>query len=318
MSISIGIPIYNTAKFLPDAIRSVFAQTYQDWELILVDDGSTDRSLEIALSIDDPRVRVIAGKQNRRLAYRLNQLIRESKFDMIARMDADDIMFPNRLETEIQYFTDQKINIVCSAACTINDENKIKAIRNTKGSPNISPFGVALHQHLLLHPTMMVRRQWYLENQYDPEYHVAEDLELFLRSTVNGNLNTSMVQLIHQPLLFYREGKSQNLAKTLLWNRFLHRVVTTYCTPKTFKLFQRIIIRSLWTTRNLTSEFAARFNLLPWFKRLRASSVDNIDLYQRDLQTVLQTRVSGMDEYLVTNSLPYQKFNTTNKYRKSA
>jgi glycosyltransferase involved in cell wall biosynthesis len=59
MSLSIGIPFYNCEKFLPDAIRSIFAQTYQDWELILVDDGSTDRSLEIACSVDDPRVRVI-------------------------------------------------------------------------------------------------------------------------------------------------------------------------------------------------------------------------------------------------------------------
>jgi glycosyltransferase involved in cell wall biosynthesis len=318
MSISIGIPFYNCEQFLPDAIRSVFVQTYQDWELILIDDGSTDRSLEIAQSIDDPRVRVISDGMNCRLAFRLNQLISKSKFDIIARMDADDIMFPKRLENEIQYFTNQKINIVCSAACTINDENKIKAIRNIKGEPNISPLGVALHKHLLLHPTMMVRKRWYLENQYDPEYHVAEDLELFLRSTINGNLKTSMVQLIHQPLLFYREDKSQNLAKTLLWNRFLHRAVTTYCTPETFTLFQRIIIRSLWATRNKTCEFAAHFNLLPWFKRLRASSVDNIDLYQQELQTVLQTRVPGMDKYLVTNLLPYQKNNTTTKYRKVA
>jgi len=64
MSITIGMPFYNAEKYLADAIRSVFAQTYQDWELILMDDGSTDQSLEIAKSVDDPRVRVFSDGKN--------------------------------------------------------------------------------------------------------------------------------------------------------------------------------------------------------------------------------------------------------------
>jgi glycosyltransferase involved in cell wall biosynthesis len=71
---TIGIPFYNAEAYLGDAIRSIFAQTYHDWELILVDDGSTDRSLEIARAVRDPRVRVISDGQNRRLPYRLNQI----------------------------------------------------------------------------------------------------------------------------------------------------------------------------------------------------------------------------------------------------
>jgi glycosyltransferase involved in cell wall biosynthesis len=307
MSISIGIPFYNCERFLPDAIRSVFAQTYQDWELILVDDGSTDHSLDIAKSIDDPRVRVISDGINRHLAYRLNQLIVESKYDFVARMDADDMMFPKRLEIQLAFFNNPKINIVSSAACTINDENIIKVIRNNKGQPNISPIGVALHQHMLLHPTMIVRKKWYLANQYNPEYHVAEDLELFLRSTIKGTLDSSMVHFINDPTVFYREDKSQNLAKTLLWNHFLHRAINTYCKPETFTFFQRIIIKSLWATRNKTCELAAHFNLLPWFKQLRAHSPSNINSLQNELQTVLQTKVPGMDEYL------RQKFAISNK-----
>jgi hypothetical protein len=193
------------------------------------------------------------------------------------------------------------INIVSLSACTINDENIIKVIRNNKGQPDISPIGVALHQHMLLHPTMMVRQKWYLENQYNPECHVAEDFELFLRSTIKGTLDSSMVHFINTPTLFYREDKSQNLAKTLLWNRFLHRAVSTYCKPETFTFFQRMIIKSLWATRNKTCELAARFNLLPWFKQLRANSPSNIDMLQQELQTILQTKVPGMDEYLKQN-----------------
>ncbi|MEN6400626.1 MAG: glycosyltransferase, partial [Armatimonadia bacterium] len=62
--VTVGLPFYNNESTLLDAVRSIFAQTFQDWELVLLDDGSTDGSLEIARSIDDPRVRVIADGQN--------------------------------------------------------------------------------------------------------------------------------------------------------------------------------------------------------------------------------------------------------------
>ena len=103
--ISIGIPFYNAEKYLKFAIQSVIAQSYQNWELILVDDGSSDNSLEIAqdFALKDARIRVICDGKNRKLPYRLNQLILESKGDFIARMDADDIMHPDRLLIQLTY-----------------------------------------------------------------------------------------------------------------------------------------------------------------------------------------------------------------------
>src|SRR5690554_4188978 len=91
-SVSIGIPFFNAEAYLLDAIKSVFAQTHQNWELILLDDGSTDRSLEIARSIDDPRVRVYSDGQNKHLAARLNEIARLARYEYLARMDADDLM----------------------------------------------------------------------------------------------------------------------------------------------------------------------------------------------------------------------------------
>src|SRR5699024_12652561 len=73
-AISIGLPFYNAEEFLLDSIKSIFAQTYQNWELILIDDGSTDNSLSIAQSIDDPRVRLYSDGKNKKLAARLNEI----------------------------------------------------------------------------------------------------------------------------------------------------------------------------------------------------------------------------------------------------
>ena len=115
--ISIGIPFFNAERFLLDSIRSVFAQTHQDWELILVDDGSTDRSLEIAQSIADPRVSVYSDGKNKKLAARLNQIHTLAKFDFIARMDADDLMATDRIRRQLTFLVRIQILISLPRVC---------------------------------------------------------------------------------------------------------------------------------------------------------------------------------------------------------
>ena len=103
--ISIGIPIYNASNYLEDAIKSVLAQSFTDFELILIDDGSTDNSLEIAKSFTDSRIKVISDGENRKLPYRLNQIIQLAKHGYIARMDADDLMDCDRLKIQFEVKT---------------------------------------------------------------------------------------------------------------------------------------------------------------------------------------------------------------------
>ena len=121
--ITVGLPFFNNRRTLPDAIRSIFAQSLNDWELLLVDDGSTDGSLEFARAIRDPRVRLVCDGSNRKLAARLNQIAELAPSEFIARMDADDLMHPNRLRRQIELFRGQPgLDVVGTAAFTI-DEN---------------------------------------------------------------------------------------------------------------------------------------------------------------------------------------------------
>ena len=101
--VTIGIPVYNAEAYLEYTICSVLAQTYRNWELIIIDDGSTDNSLLIAKKYEeiDNRIRVISDGINKKLPHRLNQIIHESKYDYIARMDADDLMSNDRIEKQI-------------------------------------------------------------------------------------------------------------------------------------------------------------------------------------------------------------------------
>ena len=100
-NISICIPMYNASLYINDCISSVLAQSFQDFELLIVDDGSTDNSCEIVNSVRDNRIRLIQNQHD--YVGSLNMLLDEAKGKYIARMDADDVMYPNRLAIQYEY-----------------------------------------------------------------------------------------------------------------------------------------------------------------------------------------------------------------------
>lgn len=211
--ISIGISIFNSEEYLMDAIKSVLMQTYPYWELILIDDGSRDKSLEIAKSFEklDKRVRVISDGENRKLPFRLNQIIREAKYDYIARMDADDIMFPNRLEIQINFLIkNQKYDLVSSGLVSINNNNQVMGFRNVRKI--YDKFDSVQLDYPILHPGILAKKSWYLRNLYSEHYSRAEDYELWSRAISNGDFN---IAIIPNLLMFYREEGNLSLDKIL-------------------------------------------------------------------------------------------------------
>src|SRR5687768_7329955 len=96
--VTIGLPFLNPGHRFEYALKSVFAQSFKDWELLLVDDGSTDQSLSIAERVNDPRVKYIHDGNNRGLPCRLNQITESASGRILIRMDADDLMHPTRVE----------------------------------------------------------------------------------------------------------------------------------------------------------------------------------------------------------------------------
>ena len=101
--VSIIMPTYNCGRFIADAIQSVLAQTYKAWELIIVDDGSTDNTAYIVASFTDPRIRYLRNEQNMGAALTRNKALREAKGHYIAFLDADDLWTPEKLEHQIAF-----------------------------------------------------------------------------------------------------------------------------------------------------------------------------------------------------------------------
>jgi glycosyltransferase involved in cell wall biosynthesis len=192
--VTIGIPFYNEERHLGAAIRSMLEQSEQDTEILLVDDGSTDASLAIARSFEDPRITVIADGQRRHLPARLNEITRRARADLVARMDADDVSHPRRLELELELLTREPWRDVVGTWITfISDEGTILAVTETSPQP-WTPRD-ALERGLIAHATMLARRAWLRKNPYDEQLTRTEDRDLWIRT-----VRTSSFGVVPLPL----------------------------------------------------------------------------------------------------------------------
>lgn len=212
--ISIGLPFYNVENYLSGAIKSILAQTHPYWELILVDDGSTDNSLEIARSYTekDNRIRLISDGKNKRLPARLNQIIKEAKYDYIARMDSDDLMSTDRLEKQLKILTDNHhIDFVTTGCLTIGKNNELTGIRSGRNY-QMSAESILGGLTNLLHASLLAKKEWYYRNTYNEKNVFAEDYELWLNAAKKNDLNYIVLE---EPLYWYRVIENVTINKLL-------------------------------------------------------------------------------------------------------
>ncbi len=209
MLVSIGLPVYNSERTLALAVISVLMQTFSDFELIIVDDGSEDRSCLILNTFQDKRIRVIVDHTHRGLPYRLNQIADLARGQYLARMDADDVMHPDRIRRQLQFLTTHpEVDVLGTDVYVIDGHNRLVGYIRTPD--NSSPASVLLHG-FFVHPTVMGKRRWFVENPYDVSYYRAEDYELWIRTCGRAKFHN-----LHEPLLFYRSADTVKLTKYLV------------------------------------------------------------------------------------------------------
>lgn len=181
--VSVIMPVRNGGRFLEMAVRSVQYQTFPDWELLLLDDGSSDGAVEHIALWNDPRIRIVKHTEGKGVAVRLNEGVAMARGQFIARMDADDIAFPMRFAKQVDLLTaDQTLDLVGVGFATIDENNHLIGI----------PPMVVNHEEIcrrpwqgfyLAHPGWMGRIAWFRENPYRcPAPYASEDQELLLRT----------------------------------------------------------------------------------------------------------------------------------------
>lgn len=200
-AVTIVLPFLNAAATLQVAIRSILLQTFSDWELLLINDGSSDGSLDIAKSINDPRVRVLSDGLRCGISVRLNQGVAAGRGRYFCRMDADDIAFPERLSRQFAYLEGHpEVDLVGASVLVFDDSG------DAHGCILVEEFHDNICAHpwrgfYLPHPTWMGRRVWFLEHPYDPEADGSEDQQLLYRG-----FRSSRYAGISDVLLGYREN----------------------------------------------------------------------------------------------------------------
>jgi glycosyltransferase involved in cell wall biosynthesis len=200
--VSVIMSMRNSAATVEAAVRSVLQQTLTDWELIVIDNGSSDQSGAIVAGFDDPRIRLAREASTSFLAVRLNQAVALSRGEFIARMDADDICFPERLALQVARLrADPELDLIGCGAVVFTSEGELVGEL---------PIG-RVHQDIVArpfagfpfpHPAWCGRASWFRNNPYDASLGYAEDQDLLLRSFRHTRLGA-----VDAVLLAYRQDQ---------------------------------------------------------------------------------------------------------------
>ncbi|SHF94229.1 Glycosyltransferase involved in cell wall bisynthesis [Marinomonas polaris DSM 16579] len=238
--ISVLMPIYNSASSLEMAVNSILNQSYKDLELIAVNDGSKDDSLEILEKVSslDSRLKVYS-KENGGIVSALNYGIDHCNGEFIARMDSDDISKKNRFINQIEHLEFNKLDLIGSNITTFKDSSLIK---NEKKYPE----GLKLNTHILFnspfaHPTIFGKSELFQQFRYSNELGIAEDYkfvsDLFINGKRLGNIDKSLL-LYRKSLYQLTVSKKQEIAASRL--RISENIISKICSSCDEIIFKRI------------------------------------------------------------------------------
>jgi glycosyltransferase involved in cell wall biosynthesis len=249
--ITIAMPFYNSAATLELSIRSLLNQSCSDFELLLCDDGSDDSGPAIARSFHDPRVICWSDGQRLRLAPRLNECIDRARGRYFARMDADDIAYPDRLARQLTFLCDHPEIDLCSAGAMVFGKQGRPLWRFHPALEHAGIIRSPFRGFPLWHPLWMGRIEWFRRWRYEESAWLAQDQELLLRS-----YRVSRFANLPQVLLGYR--RERVTLKKLFRYKLLH--IQYVCkqpggAPGSWQKFQLLAITSARFAANCVALF---------------------------------------------------------------
>ena len=214
------MPVYNGTTTLDSAIRSIQNQTLESWELVLVDDASSDDLSSIVSSFGDSRIQVVRNVVNLGLAASLNRAVEIAAAPYIARMDADDVSYPERLEMQYDFMEKHHaVDLVGSSALVFREMGGAIGIMPATATHKAICDGGFTGAFPLYHPTWMGKKEWFRRHAYDPLFRKAQDFELLLRAS-----QTSTYANVQEILLGYRWEESR-LRKRLVTRHFVFKAL---------------------------------------------------------------------------------------------
>ncbi len=226
--VSVIIPCYNAEKYVEQAVCSIINQTYKNLEIIVTDDCSTDSTFEILqwLAKQDSRIKLYKNEENLKIVKTLNNMILQSRGKYIARMDADDISLPKRIEKQVEFLENHKDYGFCGTnAFYINENGEKIRVSHLPITAEENLFCLGFYSSFI-HPSVLIRSEIYKENLYDENFLYAEDYELWVRLTLNkgikgGNLKEQLFEY-----RFFEKQTSSVFRKEQIDS--VHKIFTSY------------------------------------------------------------------------------------------
>lgn len=243
--VSVVMPVYNAQRYLKTAINSIKSQSYINWELIIVDDKSTDESLTLAKKIatKNPQIKVFQNKKHSGVATTANFALTKVKGNLVARMDADDIAHPDRLHKQVKYLSKHLDTVAVGSQCYLINQSGKRIGKKTFPTKINDIKKMMFYFYPLQQPTVMVNKKLLPKNfiWYQPGLEAAEEHELLFK--------------------FLQFGQVVNLPNFLLSYRIHDQNVTKKQPKKDFYLILKTRIRGIFEYHYLPSVGAIITNL---------------------------------------------------------
>lgn len=234
--VSIVMPVYNTAKYVEAAIDSVLAQTFDKFELLIIDDAGSDQSIDLCRAYSDPRIRIIS-QANRGLAGARNTGIRNARGQFVALLDSDDLWEPQKLERHIAHLRQNpRIGISFAASTLIDDEGRFLRIVQRPKLKNISPSDVFLRNPVGNGSAPVLRRAVFDDiaffnpareelDYFDESFRQSEDIECWCRMALTTDWEFEGIRGAYTRYRINEGGLSANVVKQFdTWSRVKERV----------------------------------------------------------------------------------------------
>jgi hypothetical protein len=211
--VTVLMSVYNAERFVAQAVDSVLSQTFTNFEFLIFEDRSTDSSRDILRSYDDPRIRLVENTENLGLTRNLAAGMTMARGEFIARMDADDVCVPTRLEQQLAYLDAHPDVSVLGSAVTFFDESGKEFVAH-QPLEHEEIKCTLFYGFTMLHPSVMMRKDDFEKHglNYDPAFRVSQDHDLWTRA-----IRVLRFSNLYEPLLQMREhpGKIGRTRKPL-------------------------------------------------------------------------------------------------------
>ena len=279
--VSVLMPAFNAQKYLRNAVDSILNQTYGNFELLILNDGSSDQTQAILDSFSDPRIKILRHEKNQGLVSTRNDLVAAARGKYIALLDSDDIAFPARLEKQVTFLEQEKAEIIGADHFTLNEANgKLKKSKQRYSNADIHAMMSVCSP--LCNPAVMGLASLFKSHPYQSGTDIVEDYSLWQKLALEGVRFAN----IKVPLIYYRMHPNQSSQSKI------------ECNQEIFLAQQRQYLIGLGLDPNLTPRATAwptRLKIAPLFlcqlnKKIRGISLAaNYQIYAR-----FQTRKNGL------------------------